>query len=125
MANFSQSASFSGIGTYTMTIPTTDTYNFQATLTLPNSDATASQGAGGGAGTGSAGNSRIVSQVVLTINKNGSPVLASAAGDRGISVNALACTVGDVMTFVTSSAQASDKASNSVRVTLAISEGPL
>jgi len=125
MANFTQSATFSGISTYTVVIPSTDVYNFQATLTLPNSDATALQGPGGGAGTGSAGNPRAVSQVILTINQNGSPVGASQAGDRGLSINALQCTAGDIMTFVTSSSQASDKMLNSVRVTLAISEGPL
>lgn len=126
MANFSQSSSFTGLQTYTLTIPSTDIYNFQGTLATPTAQSPAvSQGPGGGAGTGSGGGPRIPSQVVVTIRKNGSIVYTSAAGDRGFALNALSCAANDSITFALTSSLASDQALNAVQMTLAVSEGPL
>lgn len=126
MANFSQSLSSEGLRTTTITIPTSDVYNFQGRLTTTSkNDGSATQGAGGGAGTGTGAPPPIPSQVVTVVNQNGSPIFTSQAGARGFSLNAVVCVAGDIITFVTSSSLAQDQQSNSIRLILAISEGPL
>lgn len=122
---FVQSSTTTGLQTATVNIPTTDAYNFNATLTLPTSAGSATQGPGGGAGTGTGAPPVTPSQVVVTVKQNGSTILTSQAGAMGITLNAVQCTAGDVITFALSSALASDQALNSIRMTLAVSEGPL
>lgn len=125
MANFTQSQTSTNLATHTVIIPTTDVYGFQGTLTLPEIVPTVTQGAGGGAGTGSGGGPQVNSQVVVTIKKNGSTIYTTNAGDRGFMIKSLACAAGDSITFQRSSALAQDQQMNSIRMTLAISEGGL
>lgn len=125
MSNFNQSSSFQGLNTYTFTVPTTDTYSFQGTVTPPKYPTTATQGTGGGAGTGTGGGPDIPSQVLITINKNGTPVYTGTAGQQGFQLNGLACTAADVITIVPASSLTQDKQPNAVRITIAITEGVL
>lgn len=124
-ANFVSSQSSEGLHTLTVNIPEAGQYNFNAKFTLTRQDGSASQGPGGGAGTGSGAPPAISSQVVVTVNQNGSPIFTSQAGVSGFQLNAVQCAANDVMTFVTSSALAQDKQLNAVRMVLAVSEGPL
>lgn len=123
MANFLHIESVSGLSTATVIVPNTDTYLVQGTLTLPEVVPSATQGPGGGAGTGTGGGPQVSSQVVVTIKQNGSTIYTSAPGDRGFCLSALSCTAGDTLTFQRSSSLAQDQQSNSIRLTLAISEG--
>lgn len=124
MANFSQSASLEGLGTYTFIVPSTDLYLIQGTLTLPSVVPTAAQGAGGGGiGTGSVPGLQINSQVVVTISLNGDEVFTSNPGDRGFCIPALECEAEDEITIERSSGLSQDQQKNAVRLTLAISEG--
>jgi hypothetical protein len=125
MANFSQSSTFNGLSVYTFVVPTSDTYYIDGKMQLPNSDPSASQGPGGGAGTGIGGGPRSPSQVVMTIRQNGSAVLISQPGAYGFILANLPCTAGDVLTFTTTSSAPQDQQPNSIRVTLAISEGAI
>lgn len=120
-----QSTSVTNLQTHTITIPTTDVYNFQGTLTLPNIVPTATQGAGGGAGTGTGGGPQVASQVVVTIKQNGSTIYTSNAGDRGFCLNGVSCTANDVITIQRSSSLSQDQQPQAIRMTLAVSEGPL
>jgi hypothetical protein len=122
---YTQSTSVTNLATHTITIPTTDLYNFQGTLTLPNIVPSATQGPGGGAGTGTGGGPEVPSQVIITVNKNGSPIYTGAAGALGFTLNGVSCTAGDVITIVRSSSLAQDEQPNAIRMTLSVSEGPL
>jgi len=125
MANFTQSASYPGLGTATVNIPETSLYSFQGSLTLNDNAGSAIQGPGGGAGTGTGAPPPIPSQVIVTINQNGSPIFTTNPGDRSFCLNAYGCTAGDVITFVMTSSLAQDKLPSSVRLTLSVSEGPI
>lgn len=123
---FSQSLTATNLGTTTVNIPTTDTYNFVGTVQTPVAQTpAATQGAGGGAGTGTGGGPTVPSLIVTVVNQNGTPIYTSAAGDRGFSLRAVQCTAADVITVVTSSSLASDQQPNAMRLTLAVSEGPI
>jgi len=122
---FVQTTTMTDLNTLTVNIPTTDLYNFQATLTLPTNSGSATQGPGGGTGTGVGAPPSTPSQVVVTVKQNGSTIYTSPAGATGLSLNAVQCTAGDVMTFALSSSLASDKNPNTVKMTLASSQGPL
>lgn len=125
--SFIQSETSTNLATHTVIIPTTDVYSFQGTLTLPNIVPTPTPGAGGGAGTGAnpAITQQVNSQVVVTINQNGTPILTTQAGARGFYLPAVSCTAGDVITFVRTSSLSQDEQLNAIRMTLAISEGAL
>ena len=125
MANFEKTLSINNLGDSTINIPTTDIYSFIGSLTLPNIVPSSVQGPGGGAGTGSNSGPEVPSQVVVTIKQNGSTKFTTQAGAMGFQYSGLACTAGDVITFTLSSSLAQDKQPNSVRLTLAISEGSL
>jgi len=125
MANFIVNTSQEGLGTYSVTIPTTDIYMIQGTLTLPNIVPSVLAGPGGGAGTGSGGGPEIPSQVVVVVNQNGTPRFTSSPGSEGFILRALPCTAGDVLTFVRSSSLSQDQQPNAVKMTLAISEGAI
>ena len=124
MANFMLNTSYGNLGTYTVNIPSTDVYSLQGTLTLSTTQVSATQGPGGGAGTG-VGNIDLPSQVVCTIQQNGSPILATVAGARGFCLNAVKCTAGDVLSFILSSSQAKDQKPGAIKLTLAISQGAI
>jgi hypothetical protein len=125
MANYIKNTTHEGLGTLTVTIPTTDLYMIQGTITHPNLVPTPVAGPGGGAGTGTSPNGtvEVPSQVVLTINQNGSPVYTSQAGAQGFNIAALNCAAGDLITFVRTSSLPQDEQLNAVRMTLSISEG--
>lgn len=122
---FDKTASFSGLTTSTVTVPTTDLYNFVGTLTLTKNDGSATQGAGGGAGTGTGAPQPVPSQVVVTIKQNSSTIFTTTAGDQGFALRAVVCTAGDVISFITTSSLSQDQQPNAVRLTVATSQGPL
>lgn len=125
MANFSQSIAVTNLATHTVTIPTTDVYSFQGTLTLPKIDPSVVPGPGGGAGTGSGGGLTVPSQVVVTIKQNGTTMYTGQSGAGGFALNGLSCTAGDVITIIRSSSLAQDQQPEAIKMTIAISEGPL
>ena len=124
MANFVQSSAYTNLSAATINIPTTDLYNFNVTVTLPNADQTATQGPGGGAGTGTSV-AAFVSQVVITVRQNGTIIYTSHISSRGFTLNAVSCTAGDVITITPSSSSPQDQAPQAVKMTVAVSEGPL
>lgn len=123
MPNFTEITSQEGLRATTVNIPTTGIYHIQGTLTIPVAQSpAASQGPGGGAGTGTGGAPTIPSQIVVTITQTGAgTILTTSAGDRGFDLPAVSCTAGDVITITPSSSLASDKQSNAVKLTLAVS----
>lgn len=126
MANFMQSLTSEGLRTTTVNIPETGLYNLQGTLTLTKNDGSATQGPGGGAGTGTGAPQPVPSQLVTTIRQNGgSPLLTTQPGAQGFCLIAVNCTAGDVITVATTSSLVQDEQPNAVRLTLAVSEGPL
>lgn len=126
MAQFNLNQTVVGLRTVTINIPSTDLYNFQGTLQLRSTMANPTPGPGAGAGTGTNASPTqdVPSQVLVTINKNGSPVYTGQAGAKGFSVG-IQCAANDVITIVTSSSLASDAGLAATKLTLAVSEGPL
>lgn len=122
---FSQSTTTEGLSVTTVNIPTADVYNFQGTLTLPPNYGSVTYGAGGGAGTGTGAAPQAPSQVVTTIRQNGTIRYTSTAGDKGFQLNGLVCAAADVITVTLTSSAATDQQPESVRLTLATSQGPL
>lgn len=120
---FSSTSTYTGLQTITIVIPASDNYGIQGTLTLPEIQPSATQGPGGGAGTGTGGGPLVASQVVVTINQNGSPIFTSLAGARGFNLKAVPLVAADVLTVVLSSSLAQDKELNTVRITLGITQG--
>lgn len=123
----SSTQTVNGLSTTTINIPTTDFYTVAGTLELPSQGATATQGAGGGAGTGAVATQRLSSQVVVTVNHNGSPIYTGAAGLKGFSTGAQ-CTAGDTMTVVLTSSETStqpDPQLNAVKATITVIEGAI
>jgi hypothetical protein len=126
MSQFTEITSQEGLRATTINIPTTDQYSIQCTLTTPSAQsAQVSSGPGGGTGTGTGGVPKVPSQVVMTVKQNGSTVYTSNPGDQGLVINALNCTAADVITITTSSSLASDQVLNAVKMTVAVSEGPI
>lgn len=119
-----QNQTVTNLGTTTLNIVNTDTYTVNVKLQAPNIVPTAAQGAGGGTGTGSTPGTQIASQVVITINKNGSSQGASSAGAKGLQIRGISCTTGDNITVVLTSSLAQDQQPNAVQATIALSEGP-
>lgn len=108
MANLVVNTSFAGLGTaVNITAPQTDIYNITGTLTLPTLTQT---------------NDTVASAVVVTINKNGSPVFTTTPGQRGFASGVNAAQ-SDVITVVLSSSLASDAAPMAVKSTISVSEG--
>jgi hypothetical protein len=108
MANKVISTTFAGLGTAAaFTADTTDIYNITGTITLPTLTMTSNT---------------MASQVVVTINRNGSPIFTTTPGTRGFSSGA-ECAPGDTVTVVVSSSLASDAAPMAVKSTISISEG--
>jgi hypothetical protein len=125
MANYNLTQTVTGLQTTTINIPTTDTYNFVGTITATKNDGSATQGPGGGAGTGTGAPQPVPSQVVATIKQNGSTIMTTAAGALGFALNAVSCTAGDVITVALTSSLAQDEQTNVIKMTLAVSEGPI
>jgi hypothetical protein len=107
MANFYVNETTQGLGTIaTAQASTTDIYRVSGKITLP----TIIQG------------SPAPSQVVVTINVNGSPVYTGLAGAEGFRANP-ACSAGDIITVVLTSSAPTDAALNVIKSTISISEG--
>jgi hypothetical protein len=106
MANYNTTATTQGLTTYTVTAPTTDIYVVDIKTTFPTL-------------TSSGGTQQ--SALVTTVNQNGSPV-ATYSVSRG-SQTRIAATAGDTISVVFSSSSAVDQAINSIKSTIAISEG--
>jgi len=96
----------SGLRTTLMPKMNPGSHQFVGKLTLPR----ASQG------------SASASQVVVTINQNGSPVYVGAPGADGFETG-VNIAANDVITVVTSSSNPSDQQLNAVKLTVAIWEG--
>jgi hypothetical protein len=119
-----------GLSTTTLNIPTTDFYTVSGTLELPKTGPVATQGPGGGAGTGAGGTvggtgQMVPSQVVVTVNHNGTPIYTGAAGAKGF-ITGAACTAGDTLTVVLTSSENSTQADpqlNAVKCTIVLIEG--
>lgn len=120
----SNTQTVNGLSTTTINIPTTDFYTVAGTLQLPTAGPTASTGAGGGAGTGAVATNQTQSQVVVTVNHNGSPIYTGAAGAKGFSTGAQ-CTAGDTMTVVLTSSLSQDQQPNAVSATITTVEGAI
>ena len=106
MAAFSTNEPISGLRTTIMPAMTPGPHQFVGKLTLPR------------ASNGSAS----ASQVVVTINQNGSPVYIGQPGADGFEAGVNIAT-NDVITIVTSSTNPADQQLNAVKLTVAIWEG--
>lgn len=96
---FNVNSSFAGLGTYTVTAPTAGPYKLVVKTTIPaipDGDATASQ-------------------LVITVNQNGTPIYTGAAGSRGATVSTINCAASDVITVVFTSSQAEDNNLNAIK----------
>lgn len=122
---FTQSASYPGLGTFIVNIPETNMYSIQGTLSLNDDDGSALQGPGGGAGTGTGAPPPIPSQVVVTIKQNSSTIFTSNSGAKGFCLNSVSLVSGDVLSVITSSSLAQDQLPNAVKLILAVAEGPI
>lgn len=106
MANYNQNIGFQGLGTVSVVVPFTDQYVLDGKIQLPNIPA----------------GSPVSSSLVVTINKNGSPQYVGNAGSRGFR-SVIACSAGDTLAIVFSSAAAVDVALNAIQSTISIYEG--
>jgi hypothetical protein len=122
---FSSTQSVTNLGTTTVNLPNTDIYSLVGTLTLTSNAGSASTGPGGGTGTGAVATPLTVSQVVTTVKQNGTTILTTAAGATGFSIPALVATAGDVITVITTSSLPQDQQPQAIKMTLAVSQGPL
>lgn len=106
MANYSRSLTVSGLGATTITVPTTDRYDIDGKITLP---------------TLQAGEAKSAIVVTIAITSQGT-VYTGDAGARGFHIQPF-CNANDVITITLSSSSNSDKGLNTVKTTIAVSEG--
>lgn len=99
MANNAQNYCFSGLGTLTLIAPDAGPYFLSWKSTVPTG-----------------------SQVVCTVNQNGSPLYVGPAGGEGSKVELL-CATGDAITMVWTSSQDVDQPLNVIKHTISASEG--
>lgn len=104
--DFSQNTVFCGLGTVTFVPPAAGDYKFDGKITLPSQ---------------SAGDSP--SSLIVTINKNASPVYTGQAGARGFEQVLQALLTSDSITIVFSSAAAADQPRNVIKSCISISAG--
>ncbi len=102
---YNQNLAFNGLGTLSITIPFDGAFFFDGKISLP----TLTNGGG-------------VSACLVTINQNGSPVYTGIAGAEGFKTD-IACTAGDVIAMVFSSAAAADQGLNVIKSVIAIGTG--
>lgn len=105
--DFSQNTILSGLGTVTFIAPSNGDYKIDGKISLPSM---------------SAGDTA-ASALVVTINKNGSPVYTGLAGARGFENVILALLTTDTVTVVMSSAAAVDQPRNVIKSSISISRG--
>lgn len=103
--DFSQNTDFSGLGTVTFVPAADGNYEIEGKISLP----TPSQGGG-------------ESAVVVTINKNASPIYTGTAAAKGFRVSQLFLTTDTVTIVLTSSATA-DQPKNAVKTSISIAAG--
>lgn len=106
MPNFAQELTFTGLGTLSVIVPVADLYFFKGKMTIPELS------------TGSSA----PSQLVVTINKNGSPVYTGQAGAEGFYVT-LQLAALDLIAIVFSSAAAVDQPINVIKAVIAYGSG--
>lgn len=118
----SQNISYSGLGTVTYVAIANGIVNFQGTLTLPTLVGDISQPVPPSS-VPAVGSAPVYqspsSQVVVTVNKNGSPVYTGKAGANGFQTSLL-CAITDVITVVLSSSAACDQVPNLVKANIGI-----
>ena len=102
---FNQSGELAGLNTYTISVPSAGAYSIDWKNYLPRPSQGGTQ-----------------SSLVVTINQNGSPIYTSPAGGDGGRFD-MACAAGDVITLVTSSANANDQGLNLIKTQVAFSGG--
>lgn len=105
MAQFNQNLTFCGLGTFSMSIPSTGPYFVEGKISIP----TLTNGGG-------------VSALVVTINQNGSPVYAGTAGAEGFYYDG-AFTAADTLAIVFTSANAVDAGLNVIKAVISIGSG--
>lgn len=120
---FNSTQTVTNLGTTTITIPTTDVYTVKGKLQLTDTAGSSTQGPGGGTGTGAVATPLTQSQVVTTVNHNGSPVLVMPAGAQGFALYSVSCTTGDIISVVLTSSLPQDEQLNAIKMTLSITEG--
>lgn len=104
---FSLNSQSAGLGIITtVQVPTAGEYFIKGKITVPTIP------------TGSAHSS----QVIVTVNQNGSPIYVGPLGARGVSASAN-CAAQDVITVVLTSSLAEDNAANAVNSTISIGDG--
>lgn len=102
---YSQNLVFAGLGTLSLVLPDAGPVFVDIKSTIPTLTA------GGG-----------ISALVITINKNGSPVYTGGAGAQGAYV-VFSVAAGDAVTVVFSSAAAPDQGLNVIKSVVAIGYG--
>lgn len=102
---FNQNASFAGLGTYSVIVPTAGLYFVDGKISLPS----VRDGDG-------------KSACLAVVNVNGSPVYTGVAGAEGFKTDMI-CAAGDTVAVVLSSAAAADQPLNVIKSNIAIGSG--
>jgi hypothetical protein len=105
MADFNENLLIDGLGTTTFLVPNDGIYSVSGKMTLPTLITAGVQ-----------------SQLVVTVNQNGTPVYVGPSGAEGFYVD-VDCVAGDVLTVVLSSALPSDQQLNTIQGSISISQG--
>lgn len=104
-SNFFKSQTVTGLGAYTIAVPTAGTYEIDGKMTLSTTHASTNP-----------------SVVVVTISKTTTgTIYTGVAGARGFHVNQY-CAADDVITITLSSAATVDQGKNTIKATISISE---
>lgn len=109
VGGFNSNATYTGLGTFTITAPVADQYQVFGKLRLPSipqGDATASS-------------------VVVVVKQNSTTVYTGNAGARGFDNIVINAAAGDTISCITSSSAAVDQPINAVQMTVSVSQGPL
>ena len=107
MSNFNQNLVSVGLGTTSIMVPFAAPYSLDGKISLPQlvTGATAP------------------SQVVCTINQNGSPIYVGNPGAEGFGVKVPTAAARDIFTFVLTSAAVVDQALNAIKMNVDVSTG--
>lgn len=104
-SGFNQNIESTGLGTTSITVPYAGPYFLKGKFLIPTSIAGAGQ-----------------SSLIVTVNKNGSPVYTGNAGAEGFYTD-VSCSANDVMTIVLTSSAAVDAVNNAVKAVYSIGQG--
>lgn len=105
MPSYNQNLVFQGLGTISVQVPDAGIYSVDGKITLPTITTAGVQSA-----------------LVVTINKNGSPVYVGSPSARGF-FSKVSCAANDTIAVVFSSASAVDAALNVIKSNISISLG--